>query len=215
MNKQGPGKIDWTDWTWNPISGCKHGCHYCYMLRMANRFSGIMEPAFHPERLRTPYNKKTPAKIFAGSSGDMWGDWVDHEHIANVLFTCEALAPWHTYQFLTKNPKRYGQFSSRKNCWYGTTVDGTEQTKDNIAELVRSVTPVVRFVSFEPLLKPVYPSLSGIDWIIIGANSNRGADQPPNDWADSLIKNARQVGAAVWIKDNYNYPEVIKEFPII
>ena len=74
INKQGQGKIDWTDWSWNPISGCKHGCEYCYMLRMEKRFPGIMEPKFHPDRISklARVKKVLPGdKIFVGSSGDM------------------------------------------------------------------------------------------------------------------------------------------------
>jgi len=84
LNKQGPDKIDWTDWSWNPITGCKHGCPYCYMLRMEKRFPGIMKPAFKPEyldRFKSVRKVKSGDKIFVGSSGDMWGEWVPKEWI--------------------------------------------------------------------------------------------------------------------------------------
>ena len=71
----------------------------------------------------------------------------------------------------------------------------------------------IRFVSFEPILAPVDPDLFGISWIIIGANSNRGAEKPPTEWADRLIKLARESNVAVFVKDNYGYPERIKDFP--
>lgn len=216
MNKQGQRKIDWTDYTWNPISGCKHGCEYCYMLRMESRFPGTMKPAFHSKRLSQPLGVKKPSLVFTGSSGDMWGDWVDSEWIDDVLDVCSALAPHHTYQFLTKNPHRYGQFAIPKNCWVGTTVDGTERTKNNIDDLVIATNGhcnIVRFISFEPLLSKVCPDLYGIRWVIIGANSNKGAARPPKQWADIIIEAAWDLNIPVWVKDNYGYPERIKEMP--
>lgn len=215
MNKQGADKIDWCDYSWNPISGCLHACPYCYMLRMEKRFPGITKPAYHTSRLHQPMSVKKPSKIFTGSSGDMWGKWVDSEAIDDVLDVCTVFAPQHTYQFLTKNPERYREFKCIKNGWYGTTNDGTERTKKNIKDLIYYTqdNDVVRFVSFEPLLVEVHPDLFGIQWIIIGADSTRGAKKPPKAWADRLIKIAREQDVAVWVKDNYGYPERIKKFP--
>ena len=217
LNKQGEGKIDWTDFTLNPISGCKHGCSYCYMNRMEKRFPGIMEPKFHPERLRDIAKLKKPSKIFAGSSGDMWGEWVPGGWIKKVLEEIEGY-PNHIFQFLTKAPYRYGHFTLPENGWYGTTIDGTHFTKYNL-NLLKWCVPYnnIRFISFEPLLnkipKILIDDLGGINWVIIGANSNKGAEKPPKEWADMIIKEARKLNIAIWIKDNYGYPERIKEFP--
>ena len=107
------------------------------------------------------------------------------------------------------------EFPQIENAWYGTTCDGTDRTKDNIGDLVMYIQRChsIRFVSFEPLLAPVDPDLFGIGWIIIGANSNKGAQKPPKEWADHIINLARESGVAVFVKDNYGYPERIKEFP--
>ena len=148
--------------------------------------------------------------------GDMWGDWVKDRWITTVLYEC--LSPWnqkHTFQFLTKNPLRYSDFDCIPNGWYGTTVDGTASTTGNLEQLVWSTPPkTTRFVSFEPLLSEVHPNLYDIDWIIIGADSTRGAKKPPKEWADVLIDYARGTNTAVWVKDNYGHPEIIKEWPI-
>lgn len=215
MNRQGPKKIDFCDYTWNPIGGCKNTCNYCYMRRMEKRFPGIMKPAFHPERLYQPARVKKPSLIFTGSSGDMWGDWVPKRWIDEVLNICSTLAAHHTYQFLTKNPMCYGDFRQIPNAWYGTTCDGTKRTENNIDDLVRCTQSCssTRFVSFEPLLKKVEPDLFGIKWVIIGADSTRGAKKPPKKWADIIIEAARKRNIPVFIKDNYGYNQQIKELP--
>ena len=137
----------------------------------------------------------------------MWGEWVNPTLILTVLKTCEE-TPQHTYQFLTKNPSRYGQplFDLPKNGWYGTTVDGTERTKNNLEDLMISTNGychITRFVSFEPLLKRVEPDLFGISWVIIGADSTKGAQKPPVEWAAAIVKEARKHNIPVWIKENY------------
>ncbi|WP_084489702.1 DUF5131 family protein [Desulfotignum balticum] len=219
LNKQCPDKIDWTDWTWNPISGCLHGCDYCYMNRMEKRFPGINKPAFHFDRIdKFLRSKKVKPgeKIFVGSSGDMWGEWVLDEWISAVLDVVE-LTPEFTYQFLTKNPDGYADWEFFQNCWIGTTVDGTSRTENNLSTLVRSVPKqFIRFVSFEPLIKN--PSINEsvfqeLDWIIIGADSTRGAKKTPNTWAEFIIDMAREFSIPIWVKDNYQYYDVIKEFP--
>ena len=218
LNKQGPGKIDWTDYTVNPISGCLHGCQYCYLKRMEKRFSGIMKPAFHPERLNDIKKLKTPSNIFVGSSGDAWGDWVPTKQIQSVL-DIVAEHPKHQFQFLTKNPKRYASFNLPKNGIYGTSIDGTEKTVNNLYYLIQNVQNESKiFVSFEPLLKRIplhwiITDFEYLDWIIIGANSNRGAKKPPLHWAGALIALAKECKIPVFVKNNYNYPERFKEMP--
>lgn len=132
MNKT---KIEWADYTWNPVTGCRHGCPYCYARRDANRFgkmlqdrsgypeahSGlhclenkidgnpypyIFEPTFQRFRLGEPAQVQTPQSIFVCSMSDLFGDWVPDEWIEEVFAACER-APQHTYIFLTKNPDRY------------------------------------------------------------------------------------------------------------
>ena len=184
---------------------------------MEKRFPVIMRPLYHPARLVQPAKLKKPSLIFAGSSGDMWGEWVPAIWIEKVLYVCSNLTPQHTYQFLTKNPKRYGQFILPNNCWYGTTCDGTNKTADNLFWLKESVSvKSIRFISFEPLLeiKGIDLRLDGIDWVIIGADSTRGAKKPPKEWADIIIEAARDKSIPVFIKNNYGYRDKIKEMPV-
>lgn len=212
LNKQGPGKISWTDFTWNPVQGvCKHGCPYCYMKRFW-RLSGNPEPILKSKYLLDTFPKK-PSKIFVGSSTDMFGKWIDTRWIQTVLNIAKNHSN-HIFQFLTKNPARYGEFHTTENAWYGTTVDGTKRTKKNIEKIIGSTGLFqTRFVSFEPLLKKVDPDLVGINWVIIGADSNQGAKNPLKEWADLIINRARDKNIPIFIKDNYGYPKTIKEFP--
>lgn len=127
-------KIEWCDLTWNPVTGCNHGCEYCYARKMAKRFgtpyaetdnhevTGKVEnyndtvrtgpypyefaPTFHKYKLNEPSKLKKPSKIFVCSMADLFGDWVPDEWTSEVFKSCEA-APQHKYLFLTKNPKRY------------------------------------------------------------------------------------------------------------
>lgn len=227
LNKQGSGKIDYVDYSWNPVSGCKHGCSYCYLKRM-ERFGFDMTPAFHPKRLQEPMKIKKPSKFLVCSSGDLFGKWVPDKWIWEVFEIIRA-CPQHTFLLLTKNPSRYRCFDFPQNCWVGTTVDGTEKTIANAHGLVNALTnngshpcTNLAFVSFEPLLEDVwekYSCLNGellfehLDWIIIGADSNRGAKKPEQKWADKLIDQAEKYGTRVWVKDNFKYPHLFKEFP--
>lgn len=211
LNKQGPGKIDWTDWSTNPISGCLHGCDYCYLKRLEKRFGFDMTPKFHPDRLNDVSKLKEPAKVFVGSSSDMFGSWVKKKWIEEVNKMFHRY-PQHTFQLLTKNPKRYHNSIFPNNCWLGTTIDTQIRADINLPYMKRDIANI-QFISFEPLLEAIKVDLSGIDWIIIGANSNKGAEKPEQKWADDLITEARKHDIAVWVKDNFEYKERIKEFP--
>jgi protein gp37 len=217
LNKQGPEKIDWTDYTWNPISGCKHGCDYCYVKRLEDRFkNNMMTPALHPSRYDDIAGLTKPSNIFTGSSGDMWGAWVPRLWIRTVL-DIVLKYPQHTFQFLTKNPSRYGSFDLPSNAIYGTTIDGSKRTRGNMVKLIHSVAESKAFISFEPLLEPIpmheIVYLAGVNWIIIGADSNAGAKRPLMHWAGALIAAAKQYKIPVFVKDNYGYPEKFKEMP--
>lgn len=221
MNKQGPNKIDWTDYTWNPIQGkCLHECEYCYMNSMWKRFTKLAENKLNESILNQKFPKKH-SKIFVGSSTDMWGNWVDKNWIHEV-FRKIRHHKQHIYQFLTKNPERYFEFDFtefKDFCYFGTTVDGTEKTKNNLHTLVCACDFEKKFVSFEPLLNDIkitqefVENFFELDWIIIGADSRINAEVPYIWKAQKLIDLARLSDIPVFIKDNYGYPTKIKEFP--
>lgn len=228
--------VEWADKTWNPINGrCPNQCidldgeEYCWMWRprggLGNRFKEIHD---HPIRLDEKVLERVPKKgrIAVGIDTDMWVDEVPDEWIERVLWECRFASRWGKgkddgaeFLFLTKKPKRYLQMPLDRIHWYGTTWDGTDKTRDNIYLIAEFANMGYdTFISFEPLLvnpedKRVTLDYSEIRWVIIGADSRRGKPKPPKEWADYLIADARRNGAKVFIKDNYGYPEIIKEIP--
>lgn len=183
MNKT---RIEWCDYTWNPVTGCLHGCPYCYARKIAERFKGTkawpdgFKPTLHPERSADPLKMKKPQTIFVCSMADLFGNWVPDEWISNVMASCDV-APWHTYIFLTKNPARYMRIHAsffRGNKWFGTTV--TRQEDYHRIMTIRALpTWINTFISFEPLLETLDLDLDGIKQVIVGAQTNPSVDVTP------------------------------------
>jgi protein gp37 len=228
MNKT---KIEWCDYTWSPVTGCKHGCPYCYARKIAERFKGSkawpqgFEPMFHEERLNDPrklgtkyycpyYMAAKGTSIFVCSMADLFGEWVPQEWIHRVFLSCHQ-TPRHTYIFLTKNPARieslsvhscFEEFMNSKNAWFGTSITGEEDSVDRLGHLIASDLPN-RFISFEPLLK--YPfdgdqycgDLTGIKQVIIGAQTNPDI-RPEYDAVLNICEAADRVSAKVFMKDS-------------
>jgi protein gp37 len=198
--------IEWTDFTWNPVTGCLHNCDYCYARAVATRFPQHFphgfEPWFYPERLAEPAREKRPSKIFVCSMADLFGSWVPNDWIEAVTNAARA-APQHTFQFLTKRPDRYHEWDGLpENAWYGTTVDSPAAIS-RIEEL-RSL-DATTFVSFEPLTAPISPDLAHIGWAIVGGRSAANglpAVVPDPAWIAVILDAAWDAGAAVYVKDN-------------
>lgn len=252
MNRTG---IEWTDFTWNPITGCYHDCEYCYARKIAHRFlseydrkkckefnrkrcsvpteygriwdidSHIhdgdlrktahpfgFEPTLHRYRLNEPLERSKPVKIFVGSMADMFGEWVPDEWIEKVLDVIRQ-ADQHTFQLLTKNPRRYCDFDIPSNCWLGTSVDGTDFKADmERTDIMYYVKANVKFLSIEPLLGNVedHITLAPFNWVIIGAQTGPGARKPERWWVDQVFRN---YNGPVFVKDNLDWQEKIQEFP--
>ena len=211
MNIQRGNKgIEWCDATWNPITGCLHDCWYCYAQKIALRFQGHYQPTIHYDRLKEKMPKKS-SKIFVGSMADMFGDWVDPVWIKWVLEIVKK-NPQHTFQFLTKNPKRYSEFEFPKNCWLGLTLDKPSGRK----LFILKQQPNYTFISFEPLCDDMSDiNLKGIDWVIIGAMTGMGKRNiiPKKEWIEYLIKEAEKYNIPVFIKDNVKWSKKIQKFP--
>lgn len=234
MNKT---KIDWCDSTWNPVTGCMHGCEYCYAKGIATRFGGNalgvnhvlnepfiakgkaqpypfgFVPTFHRYRLNE-YSEKQGRNIFVCSMADLFGSWVPDSWIEEVFATCEK-ASQHNYLFLTKNPKRYeelgekGMLPDSPNMWFGFSQ--TETINKSLYIPAGNI-----FVSVEPILKETRPCLT--DWVIVGAETGRRKDKviPKREWIEQIVEDCRKHGIPVFMKSSlaeiWEEP-LIQEFP--
>lgn len=217
-------QVSWAAWTWNPITGCLHGCAYCYARELANKESYReaypvgFTPLFHHERLDAPKNTEIPAdvtsdsrlgRVFVCSMADLYGKWVPDEWIEKVHASCIAAPQWE-YLMLTKFPRRYVGLKLPSTAWLGTSVD--EQKRVRLAEeAFREIKGVrVKWLSLEPLLAPLkFSDLSMFDWIVIGSQSATNqpdgpvaAFAPPFEWVARLTDQAREAGCRVYHKPN-------------
>lgn len=184
-------KIDWADYSWNPVIGCLHGCEYCYAAKWAKR-SG---QSFKPHRSKQwgkPFKILAPSTIFVCSLADLFGDWVHDDWIEDVISICRS-CPEHNFMFLTKNPKRYREFTFPENCWLGATVTGESLGFNWPDDLVGDPTlhmwdlPNKKFLSIEPLLGGFYGHLwEYFDLVIVGAMTGGNAIKPKKEWIDSI-----------------------------
>ena len=209
--------VDWAWWTWNPVTGCLHGCPYCYARELAHRFyPQKFEPTFHADRLAAPANTAVPKsddprsrRVFTCSMADLFGKWVPQPWIDAVFEQVRDNPQWQ-FLFLTKFPQRLAELEWPDNAWVGTSVD--QQHRVAIAEKAfRGVTAGVKWLSVEPMLEPLrFTSLEMFDWVVIGAQSATNqpdgthvpAFMPELDWVTDLLKQAADAGCEVFIKDN-------------
>lgn len=215
--------IEWAKWSWNPATGCEHGCTYCYARDIANRFwKQGFKPTYYPVRLDAPKNTKISDKeknisgihnVFVCSMADLFGDWVDKSWIIEVINTVKKHKEWN-FLFLTKNPKRLTEFTFPDNAWVGATVDVQRRVKPTETAF-KKVKAKVKFVSCEPLLNKVkFNELSIFDWLIIGGKSKSSLEpemQPKWEWVESLLNQARDTKVKVYFKPNLKVRP--KEYP--
>lgn len=197
FNSTTAGQIDWADYSWNPVTGCKHGCTYCYARdiatskRAATTYPRGFDPLFHHERLPAPSNTKFPdaatradrpeaGRVFVCSMADLFGEWVP-AHWIDSVFNAALAAPHWEYLFLTKFPQRYRRIDLPPVCWFGASVDTQKRVK--LTEKAMTAPGMdavkVRWLSVEPLLEPLtFTDLSWCDLLVIGAQT--GTRQPPD-----------------------------------
>lgn len=229
MNKT---KIDWCDSTWNPVTGCQHGCEYCYARGIANRFGFHasepdinervllecpvsagkkvpypfdFQPTFHRYRLND-YIGKQGRNIFVCSMADLFGNWVPDSWIDEVFDTCEK-APQHNYLFLTKNPERYVDLALRENLpEKGNMWYGSTMTEPDMESFFSEYHKT--FWSIEPILKPfrrMEESKKQLpDWIIVGAETGRRKDKviPKREWIEDILEDCRQRNIPLFMKSS-------------
>ncbi len=193
-------KIEWTEQTWNPVTGCTKvspGCKHCYAETMSRRLQAMGAPGYEngfelsllPERLAQPYQRRKPTMYFVNSMSDLFQDAVPITFIDQVMAVIED-TPWHTYQILTKrsaNMREYfAQRSVPDNAWLGVSVEDKKYGKPRIPDL-QAIKAKTRFLSIEPLLEDLGRiPLSGIHWVIVGGESGFGARPMKEEWALKL-----------------------------
>lgn len=206
-------KIEWTDSTWNPATGClpvSPGCDHCYAKRFAERFRGVAGNPFEqgfdvrlwPERLAIPLHWTRPRRIFVGSMTDVFQKEVPEAYIRRI-FTSMAETPRHTYQVLTKRSARLAKLAPTlpwpPHIWVGVSVE-LERYRWRVDHL-RQVPAAVRFISAEPLLGPLTQvSLEGIQWVITGGESGPGARPCDPAWVRDLRDRCQSQGIAFFHK---------------
>ncbi len=216
--------IEWTDATWNPVAGCtvvSPGCANCYAIRMAARLAAMGQAKYcgltHPAAdgpawtskvvcdeasLDIPLRWRKPRFVFVNSMSDLFHAEVPEPFIKRVWATMAA-APQHTFQILTKRPRRMRAIAERlhrlPNVWLGTSVE----TSDHLWRVreLRATPAAVRFISFEPLLGPVTDAqLAGIHWAIVGGESGPGARPMASDWVRTIRDRCAEQNVAFFFK---------------
>ncbi|NPU91251.1 MAG: phage Gp37/Gp68 family protein [Gammaproteobacteria bacterium] len=191
-------KIEWTEQTWNPVTGCikvSPGCKHCYAEVLAKRLMAMGAPGYEsgfstirllPERLSQPLHRRKPTVYFVNSMSDLFQDAVPFAFIDEIMAVIEA-TPQHTYQILTKRAERmYEYFLTREvpvNAWIGVSVEDKKYGKPRI-QYLKKIKAKTRFLSIEPLLEDLGKlSLKGIQWVIVGGESGFKARQMEELWA--------------------------------
>ena len=213
----GNTQIEWTDSTWNPVTGCTkvtRGCDSCYAERFSERFRGVAGHPFEngfdltlrPERLEQPLHWRAPRRVFVNSMSDLFHKSVPFGFIDAVFDTMET-ADWHEFQILTKRSslmvrylrKRYGNALAPPHIWLGVSIEDAKNAL-RLAHL-QSARAKMKFVSFEPLLGPVGElDLSGIAWAIVGGESGPRARPMSEEWVIEIRDQCRAAKVAFFFK---------------
>jgi protein gp37 len=191
--------IEWTESTWNPVTGCSKispGCKHCYAERMAARLKAMGQPNYrngfkvtlHPHAVSLPERLKKPQIIFVNSMSDLFHKDVPEAFIQDVFVTMNR-ADWHQYQILTKRADRLLELDTRlpwaDHIWMGVSVENEEYV--HRIDLLRRTRARIKFLSLEPLLGPLRDlNLKGIDWVIVGGESGPGARPMDRAWVREI-----------------------------
>jgi protein gp37 len=205
--------IEWTESTWNPVTGCNKispGCKHCYAERMAERLQAMgqanyrngFELTLQPKMLELPLGWKKPQTIFVNSMSDLFHDDVPVEYIRRV-FEVMSRAHWHRFQILTKRADRLADLAPdlqwTPNLWMGVSVE----SQDYVGRIdrLRGTGALIKFLSLEPLLGPLPDlDLGGIGWVIVGGESGFRARPMDPAWVDDIRKQCRRARVPFFFK---------------
>jgi protein gp37 len=205
--------IEWTESTWNPLTGCSKispGCKHCYAERMAFRLQAMGQPHYangfklslHENALELPLRWKRPQTIFVNSMSDLFHKDVPLKFILQ-MFDVMRRAHWHRFQILTKRADRLSEISTRlpwkSNIWMGVSVENNDYTFR--IDHLRKTEAHVKFLSLEPLLGPLPDlDLRGIGWVIVGGESGPGARPMDSSWAIDIRDQCLAAGVPFFFK---------------
>lgn len=207
-------KIEWTEETWNPTTGCTKvsaGCKNCYAETMAIRLKAMGAPGYEngfdftimPKRLEQPLKKKKPTKYFVNSMSDLFHEEMDALFLDKIMGVID-LTPQHIYQILTKREDAmFAYFQKRsipENIWLGVTVEDKKHGVPRIDKL-RDLPAKIKFLSVEPLLEDLGKiNLQGIDWVIVGGESGAKARPMKPEWALKVKRQCEEQNVAFFFK---------------
>jgi protein gp37 len=205
--------IEWTDATWNPVTGCTKispGCKHCYAERLAFRLRAMGNPRYrngfavtlHPDQLTLPLRWRAPRRIFVNSMSDLFHDAVPDDFIRRV-FDKMREAHWHVFQVLTKRSERLAELGPSlpwaPNIWQGVSVESQRYVR-RVRDL-QTVHAAVRFLSVEPLLGPIEDlPLGGVHWVIVGGESGGGRRPMQATWARLVRDQCMAAGVPFFFK---------------
>lgn len=205
--------IEWTDATWNPVTGCTKvspGCKNCYAERLALRLQAMGNQRYrngfavtlHPDQLTLPLRWVQPRRIFVNSMSDLFHEEIPERFIHQV-FDVMAKAHWHIFQILTKRAERLAALAPRlpwpENVWQGVSVENAHYTWR--ITYLRKVSSAVRFLSLEPLLGPIPDlELDGIHWVIVGGESGPRHRPMDRTWVRSIRRQCLTAGIPFFFK---------------
>ncbi len=205
--------IEWTDATWNPVTGCTKlspGCKHCYAERLAARLKAMGNPRYHngfdltlhPDQLALPLKWKQPRRIFVNSMSDLFHETVP-EYFIHQVFSVMRQAHWHIFQVLTKRATRLAGLASDLewpcNVWQGVSVENADYV--NRIKYLRKVPAAIRFLSIEPLLGPMPKlALQGIQWVIVGGESGPHARPMEPQWVSGIRNQCVAAGVPFFFK---------------
>ena len=209
----GNTKIEWTEKTWNPVTGCtkiSKGCKHCYAHRMAKRLKAMgnirytngFQLTLHEDLIDAPRKWKKPCDIFVNSMSDLFHEEVPLKFIRRVFVTMNE-CPQHTFQILTKRSNRLKRVAHKlpwsNNIWMGVSVEN-KKVIHRIDDLA-AISAHIKFLSLEPLLGPLKDlNLHDIDWVIVGGESGPKARLMKKKWVSSILKQCRENNVDFFFK---------------
>lgn len=210
----GISKIEWTEVTWNPITGCSKisdGCINCYAAAFAKRLKAMgnirykngFQPTVHEDLIDLPFQWKTPKRVFVNSMSDIFHEQIPDKYILQIFETMNQCRQ-HEFQVLTKRPERLSSLNDKivwtDNIWMGVTIESDKYL--NRADMLRNCGARIKFISAEPLLSRLNNlNLTDIDWLIVGGESGPHCRPIKKEWVEELLDLAKDNNTAFFLNN--------------